>query len=90
MPQRLTRGLPRASCSSVPALALLLEVYSWVVLISVIGSWVRIDNPIFRLADQLTEPVLEPIRKVVPPVGGLDLSALILLIGIRLLAGVFR
>ncbi len=74
----------------MPALALLLEVYSWVVLISVIGSWVRIDNPIFRLADQLTEPVLEPIRKVVPPVGGLDLSALILLIGIRLLAGVFR
>ncbi len=67
-------------------LALLLEVYSWVVLVSVIGSWVQSDNAVFRFADQLTEPVLDPIRKVVPAVGGLDLSPLILLIGLRFLA----
>jgi YggT family protein len=43
-------------------------------------------NPIVRILYQLTEPVLRPIRKLVPPykLGGLDLSPLILILLIQL------
>lgn len=34
---------------------------------------------------QLTEPVLRPIRRIIPPIGGLDLSVLVAIIGIQAL-----
>lgn len=86
----MTPRVERASCRAVAPLGLLLDVYTLIVFISVIGSWVGSDNPIFRFADQLTEPVLNPIRKVLPPAGGFDLSPMILLIGIQLLRSLFR
>ena len=67
------------------AIAALIEVYYWVVIVSVIGSWVRSDNAIFRFADSLVDPVLEPIRKVIPPAGGFDLSPLVLIFGLYFL-----
>ena len=39
------------------------------------------------IARGLTEPVLAPIRKVLPPMGGLDLSAMVLLIALQILKG---
>jgi YggT family protein len=65
----------------------LLDLYSLVLFVAVILSWVNLsdDNPIVRVVRQLTEPVLDPLRKVLPPLGGLDLSPIVLLIGIRLL-----
>ncbi len=68
-------------------LGILLDIYTLVVFVSVIGSWVRSDNEIFRFADKLTEPALEPIRKVLPPAGGFDLSPMILLIALQILRG---
>jgi YggT family protein len=69
----------------VQLLGLLIEVYSAVVLVSIMGSWVGSRHAVFQFADRLTEPVLAPIRKVLPPVGGLDLSPLVLLIGLQLI-----
>jgi YggT family protein len=65
----------------------ILDLYSLVLFVAVILSWVNLpdENPIVRVVRQLTEPVLEPLRKVLPPLGGLDLSPIVLLIGIRLL-----
>jgi YggT family protein len=37
----------------------------------------------------VTEPVFEKIRQVIPPLGGLDLSPMVLLIGLRLVRGLF-
>jgi YggT family protein len=64
----------------------LLQLYWFVVLASVILSWLPIDpeNPIVRFVRASTEPVLEPIRKVLPPVGGFDLSPMLLLIGLQI------
>jgi YggT family protein len=42
-----------------------------------------------RLLHRLTEPVLAPIRKVLPPMGGIDFSPLVLLIGLRVLTSLF-
>jgi YggT family protein len=64
----------------------LLDLYSLVLFVAVILSWINLpdDNPIVRVVRQLTEPVLAPLRKVIPPIAGLDLSPIILLLGIRL------
>jgi YggT family protein len=68
-------------------LSLLLDAYTMVVFLAVVLSWFRLspENPIVRLARALTEPVLEPIRKILPSAGGLDFSPLVLLLGLQLL-----
>jgi YggT family protein len=71
-------------------IAVLLDIYSIVVLVSILGSWMGRGNVVFQFADRLTEPVLEPIRRVLPPAGGFDLSPMLLLVGLHLLRGLFR
>ena len=68
-------------------LSLILDAYSFVVLVSVIVSWLRLaeDNPIVTVTRTLTEPVLAPIRRLLPNTGGIDISPMVLLLGIRLL-----
>ena len=68
-------------------LSLVLDAYSLVVLVSVILSWLNLaeDNPIVSVTRTLTEPVLAPIRRLLPSGGGIDISPMILLLGIRLL-----
>ena len=72
---------------SVGILSLVLNAYSLVVLVSVVVSWLRLseDNPIVTVTRTLTEPVLAPIRRLLPSTGGIDISPMLLLLGIRLL-----
>jgi len=69
--------------------ATLIDVYSVVVLVAVVMSWLRQGprNPVANIAYRLTEPVLDPIRGVLPEVGGLDFSPMVLLIALRVLRG---
>jgi YggT family protein len=73
----------------MPFLARLIDLYSLVVLVAVILSWVQLDrrHPLVTITQGLTEPVLAPIRRVLPPMGGLDLSPMVLLIGLQILKG---
>ena len=65
----------------------LLSIYSWVIIAAALISWVNPDprNPIVMFLRQVTEPVLSPIRRLLPPwkTGGLDLSPLIVLLAIQ-------
>lgn len=73
-------------------LMLILDLYYWVVIIAVIVSWLiafnvinTYNNFVRRLVmtiGALTEPVFRQVRRVIPPFGGLDLSPLIVLVGI--------
>ncbi len=65
----------------------LLDLYSLVVLGAVIISWIQLppSNPVATFLHTLTEPLLAPIRRVLPDAGGLDFSPLILLFGLRML-----
>ena len=58
--------------------ALLLTVFLVAIIIKVILSWVNPGhyNPVIGLVDRLAEPVLRPVRRFIPPIGGLDLSPL--------------
>ena len=53
-------------------LEILLEVYFWIIVVRALLSWVNPDryNPIVRFLYQVTEPVLRPIRRVLPNLGG--------------------
>ncbi len=70
------------------ALAKLVNVafsaYIWIVIGRAIISWVNADpyNPIVRFLVQATDPVLEKIRRYVPPMGGLDLSPMLLILAL--------
>jgi len=65
----------------------LLWLYFFLILAVVVLSWLggRFRHPIIPLMYQLTEPVLRPFRKMIPPIGGLDLSPLFAIIAIRFL-----
>ncbi len=67
----------------------LLDLYSLVVLVSVILSWVPMDrrNPVVTLVSSLVEPVLAPIRRVLPVIGGFDFSPMVLLFALQTLKG---
>lgn len=70
-------------------LAFLIDAYSLVVLAVVILSWLKLpeENLLVRITSKLTEPVLGPLRRVLPDLGGLDFSPMLLLLGLRLLRG---
>ncbi len=58
----------------------------WVLIIRAILSWFSQGrNPMELVLVQLTEPLLAPVRKVVPPMAGLDLSVLIVLVALQFL-----
>ena len=67
----------------------LLYVYTLVVFGAVIPSWVQLtpDHPIANFLHTVTEPLLGPIRQVLPDMGGLDLSPMVLLLAVRLVRG---
>jgi YggT family protein len=76
----------------IALIMLVLNLYWWVVIIAVIVSWLIAFNVIntynnfvrslLRALGSLTEPVFRQIRRVVPPIGGLDLSPMIVLVAI--------
>jgi YggT family protein len=72
----------------------LADLYIFVIVMAVVASWLvafevlSLRNPLARqlvqILDALTEPVFRQIRRIVPPIGGLDLSPLIAILGIEL------
>jgi YggT family protein len=72
----------------------LLSIYSWLIFARIIFSWVRVQpgtpvTSVYSVVFNLTEPVLGPLRRAIPPVrmgmAALDLSPLIVFIGIMLI-----
>lgn len=72
----------------------LLGIYSWLIFARIIMSWVRVEPgtpvaSIYSVIFNLTEPVLGPLRRAIPPVrmgmAALDLSPLIVFVGIMII-----
>lgn len=63
---------------------IVLLAYTWIVIARAVISWVNPDpyNPVVRFLIQVTEPLLVRIRRVVPPMGGLDLSPMLLILAV--------
>lgn len=74
----------------------LISIYWWIVIIAVVMSWLvafgivntfnRVARSVVGFLDAVTEPVFRQVRRVIPPISGLDLSPLIVLIGLEFLS----
>ena len=72
-------------------LGTIVNLYQWVIIAAVIFSWLinfNVINPhngfvrsLLQAVSALTEPLLRPIRRALPDMGGLDISPIILLLG---------
>ena len=78
--------------SAIGILGLLLKIYFFALLASIILSWISPggSNTAVYLLYQITEPVMAPVRKLLPPMGGLDFSPILVFIGINVLEIVVR
>jgi YggT family protein len=67
--------------------SLAINIFIFMVLVRVVLSWVNPDpyHPVAGLLDSLTDPVMRPARRMLPPVGGLDLSPVLVMVGLVLL-----
>lgn len=66
-----------------------LQIYSILLIVRILLTWFpNIDwsNPIFSTLAQLTDPYLNIFRQIIPPIGGLDLSAILALIALNLVS----
>ena len=73
--------------SLVQVLASMLRLFSLMLVIYALLSWVITDpkHPVFRFLHSMVEPFLNPIRKVLPPMRGFDISIVAALMGIEIL-----
>ena len=72
-------------------LLFVINIYYYAIIGSIIMSFIMMftgnptPHPMLTLIGQLTEPVMGPIRSVIPPMGGLDFSPIVIFLGIQLL-----
>ncbi len=79
-------------------IAMVITLYIWVVIISAILSWLiafdvvnRRNRAVYLVADsfyRLTEPAVRPIRRIMPDLGGIDISPVLLILGLIFLRDV--
>ena len=79
----------------IQALLFLLDVYLWIIIASIVVSWLTVFGVLntrnkyvyqgCELLNRLTNPLIFRIRRVLPIIGGIDLSPVIIIIGISLL-----
>ena len=81
--------------SLLSLIRLILQIYSWIIIAAAVMSWLvafgvlNVRNQFIRvvvdLLYRLTEPLLRPIRRFLPNLGGVDISPIILLLGLYFL-----
>jgi YggT family protein len=87
-------GMPRldglALAGVAAVLGTILKIYFFALIVMIILSWVapRANHPAAVLVMQLVEPIMAPVRKVIPPLGMLDLAPIVVFIGINLIDGI--
>ncbi len=77
-----------------------IELYVWLVIVSAIMSWLVVfkvintsNRAVYVIGDflyRITEPALRPIRRVLPNLGGMDVSPIILILGLFFAKGILR
>jgi len=73
--------------SLVKIIGYVINVFIYSIFATIILSWINPSayNPVFALLYKITEPILKPCQRVIPPIGGLDLSPMAALIGLQVL-----
>ncbi|MEL6940067.1 MAG: YggT family protein [Cyanobacteria bacterium J06598_1] len=77
----------------VQGLYTFLSIYSLLLIVRILLSWFpNIDwsNPFFSTISQLTDPYLNLFRSIIPPIGGLDLSAILAIIALQVMTNLVQ
>jgi len=67
---------------------LFFTILDWLIIIRILLSWfpnINPYNPLIVLLRQITDPILEPARRIIPPLGMLDLSPIVVLLVLDLI-----
>ena len=81
--------------SLLHVLSRMLDIFWWCILIVIIASFVAqgSNHPVLGLLQQITEPLLRPARRIIPPLGGFDFSPILVILAIgvvqRILPSIF-
>lgn len=70
---------------------LLFTLLGFAIIARALVSWLPVDryHPIIRVLDQITEPILAPLRRYIPPIGGMmDITPIVALILIQILQAI--
>jgi len=76
--------------SAVGLLSFIINIYFWALIISIIASFIApfSGHPALVLVRQLTEPIMAPFRRILPPMGGLDLSPIFVFLALQVIRAV--
>jgi YggT family protein len=79
----------------IEVILILLDIVWWLIIASVVASWLVAfgvvntrNDVVYRILDilnRVTDPILRPIRRLIPPMGGLDLSPMVVLLVVYVL-----
>ena len=81
-------SMPLLGMASMNLVRLAISIFTWSIIIYAVLSWVSPGgyNPGAALIAAIVEPILAPVRRLVPLIGGLDLSPLFAIIALQALA----
>lgn len=83
--------LPHLAIAAVATLAsAILKIYFFALIVMIILSWVapQAGNPAALLVMQLVQPIMAPVQRVIPPLGMIDLSPIVVFLAINLIDGI--
>jgi len=65
---------------------LLMNIYTWLIFIYILMSWIpnARESGFGQMLGQIVEPYLEPFRKIIPPIGMLDISPIVAILALKL------
>ncbi len=72
--------------SFIGVIAIVMKIYFFALLAMIILSWIAPNSyhPAIQLVSQIVEPMMAPVRKILPPIGGLDFSPILVFILINI------
>lgn len=65
---------------------LLLQTFTYAIIIQAIMTWIQPGSPMNSLLDQFTSPIMRPLQRIIPPVGGMDITPIPAIIILQLLS----
>lgn len=85
----LPRGLYFIGALAAELVSLFITLFTVSIIIEVILSWITPPgqiNPVAPLVKRMNAPLLRPVRRIIPPLGGIDLTPLFVLLGLQVLS----
>lgn len=72
--------------------ATLIQFLAFAIFARALLSWFPIDKngPVVQAINAITDPILDPLRRIIPPIGMVDISPMVAMIGLFILASVLR